>query len=126
MVSLITSFSVCRRFKIHLLALSLIVSIHHTLLQFLNLCFCYLLTTVLILRFVASLIVLCLDMNPIILVLCLAFNQILIFFVLPLLAYCYYHISIKNQMVFFHFDMLLLISGITYLIMFILHQPICC
>ena len=42
-------------------------------------------------------------------------------FVLPLLAHCYYYISIKNHMVFVHFHMLHLISGITYLIIFLLH-----
>ena len=41
------------------------------------------------------------------------------------LAHYYYHTSIKNLMVFVHFHMLLLISEITYLIIFILHQPIC-
>ena len=108
-------------FKIPLLALSLFVFVHHISFQFLNLCIGYLLTTVLILRFVASLIVLCVYMNPIILVLCSAFDQILILFVLPLLAHCYYHTSIKNHIVFVHFLMLHLISGIIYLIKFVLH-----
>ena len=126
MVSLITPSPVCKRFKLQLLALSLVVSVHHTSLWFLNLCIGYLLTTVLILRFVASLIVRCLYMNLIILVLYSAFDLILIPFVLPLLAHCYYHKSIKNHMVFVHFHMLHLISGITYLIIFIMHQFICC
>ena len=39
------------------------------------------------------------------------------------LAYCYYHILIKNHMVFVHSHMLHLISGIIYPIMFVLHQP---
>ena len=125
MVSLITPSTVCKMFKIQLLALSLVVSVHHTSLRFLNLCIGYLLTTVLILRFVAPLIVRCLNMNLIILVLCSAFDLILISFVLPLLAHCYYHTSIKNHMVFIYFHMLHLISGITYLIIFVLHQPIC-
>ena len=102
-----------QKFKIQLLALSLVVSVHHTLLQFLNLCIGYLLTTVLIVRFIASLIVLCLYMNRIIFVLCSAFDQILILFVLPLLIYCYYRTSIKNHMVFVYFHMLHLISVIT-------------
>ena len=125
MISLITPSTVCKRFKIQLLALSLVVSVHHTSLQFFNLNIGYLLTTVLILRYVASLIVLCLHMNPIILVLCSAFDQILILFILPLLSHCYYHSSIKNHMVFVPFHVLHLISGITYLIMFVLYQPIC-
>ena len=77
--------------------------------------------SVLILRFVASLIVLCVYINPIILVLCSVFDQILILFVLPLLAHRYYHTSIKNHIVFVHFHMLHLISGIIYLIKFVLH-----
>ena len=125
MVSLITPSNVCNRFKIQLLALSLVVSVHHTSLRFLNLCIGYLLTTVLILKFIASPIVRCLYMNFIILVLCSVFNQILVLFIFPLLTHCYYHTSIKNRMVFVHFQMLHLISGITYLIIFILHQPIC-
>ena len=76
-------------------------------------------------KIVVSLIVRCLYMNLIILVLCSAFDLILILFVLPLLAHCYYHTSVKNHMVFVNFHMLHLISGITYLIIFILHQPIC-
>ena len=51
------------------------------------------LTTVLISRFVAFLIVRCLYMNLIIWVLCSAFDLILIPFVLPLLALYYYHTS---------------------------------
>ena len=132
MVSLITPSTVCKNFKIQLLTLSLVVSIHHTSLsvhhtslRFLNLCIGYLLTTVLISRFVASLIVRCLYMNLIILVLCSAFDLILIPFVLPLLAHYYYHTSIKNHMVFIHFYMQHLISGITYLIIFELRRPIC-
>ena len=58
MVFLFTSSTVCTKFKIQLLALSLVMSIHHILLRFLNLCIGYLLAIVLILRFVASLIVL--------------------------------------------------------------------
>ena len=50
----------------------------------------YLLTTVVILRFVASLIERCLYMNLIILVLSSPFYLILIPIVLPLLAHCYY------------------------------------
>ena len=114
-----------KRFKIQLLALSLVVSVHHTALGFLNLCIGYLLTTVLILRFVASLIVRCFYMNLVVQVICSAFDKILTLFVLPLLAHCYYHTSIKNHMVFIHFHMLHLISGITYLITFLLHQPKC-
>ena len=125
MVSLITLSTVCKRFKIQLLALSLVVSIHHTSPRFLNLCIGHLLTTVLISRFVASFIVRCLYMNLIILVLCSALDLILIPFVLPLLAHCYYHSSIKNHMIFIHFHILHLISGITYLIILLLHQPIC-
>ena len=132
MVSLITPSTVCKNFKIQLLTLSLVVSIHHTLLsvhhtslRFLNLCIGYLLTTVLISRFVASLIVRCLYMNLIILVLCSAFDLILIPFVLPLLAHYYYYTSIKNHMVFIHLYMQHLISGITYPIIFELRRPIC-
>ena len=55
------------------------------------------LSTVLILRFVVSLIVRCLYINLIILVLCSAFDLILIPFVLPLLAHFYYHTSIKKS-----------------------------
>ena len=119
MAYLITPSTVCKKFKLQLLALSLVMSAHYTFIRFLNLCIGYLLTTVLILRFVALLIMLCLYMNPIILVLCSAFNQILILFVPPLLA----QTSIKNHTVFIHFYMLHLISGITHLIiMFVLHQ----
>ena len=100
--------------------LSLVVSVHHTSPRFLILCIGYLLTTVLILRFIASLIVRCLFMNLIILVCCSAFVQILIPFIFPL-----YHTSIKNHMVFVHFNMLHLIFGIIYLIISVLHQPIC-
>ena len=88
------NYSISKMFKIQLLALLLVVSVHYTSLRFLNLCIGYLLTTVLILRFVASLIVRCLNMNLIILVLFSAFDLILIPFVLPLLAYYYYHTSI--------------------------------
>ena len=109
MVSLIIPSTICKRFKIQLVALSFVLSVHHTLLQFLNLCIGYLLITVLILRFVASLIVLCLYMNPIILVLCSAFDQILILLVLPHLAHCYYHTSMKNHKVIVQFHMLHLI-----------------
>ena len=125
MVSLITPSTVCKRFKIQLLALSLVVSVHYTSLRFLNLCIGYLLTTVLILRFVVSLIVRCLYTNPIILVVCSAFDLILIPLVLSLLAQCYNYTSIKYHLVFVHFHMLHLISGIFYLKMFALHQPIC-
>ena len=118
---IITPSTVCKRFKIQLLALSLVVSVHHTSLRFLNLCIGYLLTTVLISRLVASLIERCLYMNLIILVLCSAFDLILIPFVLPLLAHCYYYTLIKNHMVFVHYHMLHLISRITYLIIFELH-----
>ena len=124
MVSLITPSTVCKRLKIQLLTLSLVVSVHHTSLRFLNLCIGYLLITVLISRFVASLIVLCLLHEPHYL-LCSAFDLILIPFVLPLLAHYYYHISVKNHIVFVHFHILHLISGIAYLIIFVLHQPIC-
>ena len=117
MVSLMTPSTFCKRFKIQLLALSLVVSVHHTSLRLLNFCIGYLLKTVLISRFVAPLIVRCLYMNLINLVLCSAFDLILIPFVLPLLAHYYYHTSIKNHMVSVHFHMLHLISGITYLIM---------
>ena len=44
MVYLITPSTVCKRFKIQLLAKSLVVSVHHTSLRFLNLCIGYLLT----------------------------------------------------------------------------------
>ena len=125
MVSLITPSTVCKRFKIQMLTLSLVESVYHTSLRFLNLCIGYLLTTVLISRFCASLIMRCLYMNLIILVLCSAFNLILISFILLLLAHYYYHTSIKNHMVFIHFHKIHLISGITYLIIFVLHQPIC-
>ena len=74
---IITPSTFCKRFKIQLLALSLVVSVHHTSLRFLNLCIGYLLTAVLISRLVASLIVRCLYMNLIILVLCSAFDLIL-------------------------------------------------
>ena len=70
-------------------------------------------------------IVCCIYMNLIILVLCSAFDLIFIPFLLPFLGRCYYHTSIKNHMVFVHFHMLHLISGIIYLIIFVLHQPIC-
>ena len=125
MVSLINPSTVCKRFKIQLLALSLVASVHYTSLRFLNICISYLLTTVLISRFVASFIARCLYINFIILVLCSAFDRILISFVLPLLAHYYYHTSIKNHMVFAHFHMLLLISRITNLTIFVLYQPIC-
>ena len=114
-----------QRFKIQLLALSLVVFVHHISLGLLNLCISCLLITVLISRFVASLIVHCFYINLVILVSCSAFDVILFPFVLPLLAHYYYHTSIKNHMVFVHFQLLHLISGITYLIIFILHQPIC-
>ena len=103
------SSTVCKRFKIQLLALSLVVSVHHTSLRFLNLCIGYQLTTALILRFVASFIVRCLYMNLIILFLCSAFDLILIPFVLFLLVHCYYYTSIKIHLVFVHFHMLHLI-----------------
>ena len=118
MVSLITPSTVCKRFKIQLFALPLVVSVSHTSLLFLNLCIGYLLTTVLISIFVASLIVRCLYMNFVVLVLCSAFDIILILFVLPLLAHCYYHTLIKNHTVFVHLHMLHLISAITYLILY--------
>ena len=102
-----------------------IVSVHHTSLRFSNLCIGYLLTTVLILRFVISLRICCLYMNLIISVLCSAFDQILIPFFLPLLAHFYYHTLIKNHMVFVHGHTLHLISGITCLIIFVLRQLIC-
>ena len=95
MVSLITPSTVSKRFKIQLLALSLVVLVLHTSLWILNLCLGNLLTAVVILRFVVSLIVRCLYMNLIILVLCSAVDIILILFVLPLLAHCFYHTSIK-------------------------------
>ena len=72
-----------QKVKIQLLALLLAMSIHHTSLRFLNLCIGYLLTTVLISRFVASLIVHCFYKNLIILILCSAFDLILIPFILP-------------------------------------------
>ena len=97
MVSLITPSTVYKRFKIQLLALSLVVSVHHTLLLFLNLCIGYLLITVLISRFIALLIMCCLYMNLIMLVFCSAFDRILIFFVLPLLAHYIYYTSIKKS-----------------------------
>ena len=125
MVFLITPSTVCKKFKIQLLALSCVVSVHHTSLRPLNLCIGYLLNNVLILRFVASLIVLCFYKNLIILVLCSAFYLILTLFILPFLAHCYYHTSIKNHVVFVHFYTLHLTFGITYLIMFALHQHIC-
>ena len=125
MVSLITPSTVCKRFKIQLLALSLVVFVYHTSLRFLNLCIGYLLTTVLMFRFVASLIVLCLYMDLIIFVPCSALDQILILITLPLLAHCYCLTSIKNLMISVHFYMLHLIFGITYQILFALHQPIC-
>ena len=127
MVSLIAPSTICKRFKIHLLALSLVVSVHHTSLQFLNLCIGYLLTTIIISRFVASFIVRCLYMNLIILAFCLSFDQILILIALPLLAHYGTIITIfqyKNFIVFIHFHMLRLIFGITYLIIFVQHQPI--
>ena len=73
----------------------------------------------------SSLIMRCLYMNRILLVLSSAFYQNLILFVLPLSAHYYYHTSIKNHMVFVHLHMLHLICGITYRILFVLHQPIC-
>ena len=48
MVSLITPSTVCKRFKIQLLALSLVVAVHHTSLRFLYLCIGYQLTSVII------------------------------------------------------------------------------
>ena len=81
MVSPITPSIVCKKFKMQLIALLFLVSVHHTSLRFLNLCIDYLLTTVLILRFVASLIVSCLYTNLIILVLSSAYDQIFIPFV---------------------------------------------
>ena len=125
MISLIIPSNVCKRFKIQLIALSLVVSVHHSTLRFLNLCISYLLTTVLISRFFASLIVRCLYMNLIILILCSTFDLILTPIILPLLAHYYYHTSIKYHIVFVHFHMLYLISGINYIIIFVLHQPIC-
>ena len=104
-----------QKVKTQLLTLSFIVSIHHTSIRFLNPCIGYLLTNVLITRFVASLIVLCFYMNLIGLVLCSAFDLIFIPFVLSLLAHYYYHTSMKNPMIFVHFHMLHLISRITYL-----------
>ena len=50
MISLITPFIVCERFKIQLLALSLVVSVRPKLLQFLNVCIGYLLTAVLMFK----------------------------------------------------------------------------
>ena len=125
MVSLIIFSTICKTFKIQLPVLSLVVSFHHISLRFLYLCIGYLLTTVLISRFVASLIVRCLDMNFIILVLFSACNLIFILFILPLLTHYYYHTSIKNNIVFVHFHMLYLISGNIYLIIFVQRQPIC-
>ena len=104
MVYLITPSTVCKKFKIQLLAFSLVVSVHHISLRFLNLCIGYLLTTALISRFVASLFVLYLHINLIILVLCSAFDQIRILFILLLLAHCNYHALIKNHMVSFIFS----------------------
>ena len=75
------------RFKIQLLALSLVEFVHHTSIRFLNLCIGYLLITVLIIRFVASLIVCGLYMNPIILVHCSVCDQILILFAPHLLVH---------------------------------------
>ena len=125
MVSLITSSTVCKRFKIQVLALSFVVYVHHTSLRFLYLCIGYLLTIVLILRFVVLLIVRCRYMNLIILVFCSVFDLFFITFVLPLLAHYYYYTSIKNYMFVVYFHMLYLIFRITYLIMFVLHQHIC-
>ena len=107
MVSLITPSTVCKRFKIQLLASSLVVSDHHKSLRFLNLCFGNLLNTVSISRFFVRLIVRCLYMNLIFLVLCSVFDLILILFALLLLAHCYYLTSIKNHMDFVNFYMLL-------------------
>ena len=56
MVSLITPSTVSKRLKIQLLALSLVVFVHHISLRILNFCIGYLLTTVMSLRFFASLI----------------------------------------------------------------------
>ena len=126
MVSLITVSTVSKRFKIQLLAESLIASVYHTLLRFLNLSIGYLLTTALILKFVASLIVRYYYTNLIILVLCSAFDLIFISFVLPILAHYYYHTSRKNRKVFVHFHMLHLICEITYLTMYsYCTTPIC-
>ena len=50
MVSIIIPSTVYKRFKIQLLALSLVVSVNHASLRFLNIYIGYLLTTVLILR----------------------------------------------------------------------------
>ena len=86
MISLIISSTVCKRFKIRCSHCHS-ESVHQTSLRILNLCIGYLLTTVLILRFIISLIVCRLYMNFIILVLCSAFDQILIPFVLLLLAH---------------------------------------
>ena len=119
MVSLIIPSTVCKRFKIQLLELSLA---DHTSLRFLNLCIGYLLITVLIFRFVVSLIVRSLGINLIILVLCFRLNSIP--FVLPLLTHYYYHTS-KKITWFSFIHMLYFISEITYLIISVLHQPVC-
>ena len=113
-ICLITPSTVCKRFKIQLLSFSLVVSVHHTSLRFFNLCISNLLTTVLILRFVASLIMRYLYMNVFILVLCSAFDQILILFLLPLFAHYILLPYFNNKSHDFRsFHMLHLISGIT-------------
>ena len=90
------NYSINRLQKVQNTAARIVVSIHHTSFRFLNLWISYLLTTVLILRFVASLTVRCLYINLIILILCSAFDLILIPFVLPLLTHYNNHIPIKN------------------------------
>ena len=124
MVSLVTPSTVCKRLKIQLFALLHVVSVHQISLWFLNLCIGYLLTTVLISRFHHSSCAV-FTWTSLSQFSVQIFDLILIPFVLSLLAHYYYHTSMKNHMVFVHFHMLHLISGITYLILFIQHQPIC-
>ena len=82
------NYSIHRQQKVQNTAARIVVvSLHHITLRFLNLCIGYLLTTILISRFVASLIVRCLYMNLIILVLCSAFDIVFIPFVFPLSAH---------------------------------------
>ena len=125
MVSLITSSTVCKKFKMQLLALSLLVSIHHTSLPVLkslhwlpvnshfNFKICCIIHCALSLHephYLSSLF----SLRP-------NFHSLHSSSFSPLLL-PYFN---KKSHGFRSFHMLHLISGITYLIIFELHQPIC-
>ena len=126
MVSLITPSTVCKKLKIELLALSLIVFVHHTSLRFLNICIGYLLTV----NYRINYKICCIIHRALSLhkphyhssLFSLRSNSHS--FHSSSLAHYYYHSSIKNQKVFVCFHLLHHISRITNLI-FVLHQPIC-